>query len=66
MKSVVFDYGVKGCNPAVFNKNNEKLLGYVGANYKVDGPMAAQALCNLKAPIIDSPTRPSKKNDDVA
>ena len=65
LESVIFDYGVKGCNPTIFNKNNKKLLEYVGANYKVDGPMAAQALCNLKAPIIDSLASPSNKGDDV-
>ena len=65
LESVIFDYGVKGCIPTVFNINNDKLLRHVGANYKVDGPMAAQALCNLKAPIIDSPASPSNKNDGV-
>ena len=65
LEFVIFDYGVKGCNPTVFNKNNKNLLKYVGANYKVDGSMAAQALCNLKAPIIDSPVSPSNKGDNA-
>ena len=65
LEFVIFDYGVKGCNPTVFNKNNKKLLMYVGANYKVDGPMVAQALCNLKAPIIDSSASSLNKGDDA-
>ena len=63
LESVVFDYGVKGCNPAIFNKNNKNFLEYVRVNYKVDGPMVAQALCNLRAPVIESPLSPSNKGD---
>ena len=56
----------RGATPLYLTKNNGKLPEYVEANYKVDGPTAAQALHDLKAPIIDSPTSPPDKNDDVA
>ena len=55
----------RGATPLYLTKM-EKLLEYVEANYKFDGPMAAQALHDPKAPIIDSPASPSNKDDDAA